>query len=234
MPITTVLFDLDGTLLPMDQKLFVKAYFGELAKKFVPLGYSSDELIKTIWHATDAMVANAGDKTNEQVFWEKFSEAYGRDMTELSPYFDGFYENEFQNVRTSCGFDPDAKAVIDRIKSAGYRVAIATNPIFPPEATESRVRWAGLDVKDFEFCTTFDNSHYAKPNPLYYSEILERMGISGDECLMVGNDLSEDTAAEKVGIGVFILTNNLIERKGFELSNYAHGGFAELLEYLNA
>ena len=34
--ITTVLFDLDGTLLPMDQDLFVKSYFGKLAEKMAP------------------------------------------------------------------------------------------------------------------------------------------------------------------------------------------------------
>lgn len=28
MAVTTVLFDLDGTLLPMDQEIFIKAYLG--------------------------------------------------------------------------------------------------------------------------------------------------------------------------------------------------------------
>lgn len=33
MGITTILFDLDGTLLPMDQDVFVGAYLKLLAKK---------------------------------------------------------------------------------------------------------------------------------------------------------------------------------------------------------
>ena len=37
--IKTVLFDLDGTLLPMDQDNFVKAYFKNLAIKLAPHGY---------------------------------------------------------------------------------------------------------------------------------------------------------------------------------------------------
>ena len=32
MAIQTVLFDLDGTLLPMDQNVFVKSYLGRIAK----------------------------------------------------------------------------------------------------------------------------------------------------------------------------------------------------------
>ena len=35
----TVLFDLDGTLLPMDQDRFVHAYMSELASYMLPYGY---------------------------------------------------------------------------------------------------------------------------------------------------------------------------------------------------
>ena len=35
--ITTVLFDLDGTLLPMDQDRFVQSYIGRMAKKLAPM-----------------------------------------------------------------------------------------------------------------------------------------------------------------------------------------------------
>ena len=37
MSITTVLFDLDGTLLPMDQEEFTKGYLNLLVQKFAPL-----------------------------------------------------------------------------------------------------------------------------------------------------------------------------------------------------
>ena len=39
MKIKAVLFDLDGTLLPMDQDVFIKAYFGGLVKALAPHGY---------------------------------------------------------------------------------------------------------------------------------------------------------------------------------------------------
>ena len=34
--VTAVLFDLDGTLLPMDQNAFIHTYFGALARKVAP------------------------------------------------------------------------------------------------------------------------------------------------------------------------------------------------------
>ena len=49
-----ILFDLDGTLLPMDQDVFVKYYFGLLAKRLAPLGYESEKLIQSIWGGTGA------------------------------------------------------------------------------------------------------------------------------------------------------------------------------------
>ena len=43
-----VLFDLDGTLLPMDQDAFVEGYFGLLARKMIPYGYEPEKLVKAI------------------------------------------------------------------------------------------------------------------------------------------------------------------------------------------
>ena len=45
MALTTVLFDLDGTLLPMDQEEFVRAYFHKMAGKLAPLGYEPEKLV---------------------------------------------------------------------------------------------------------------------------------------------------------------------------------------------
>ena len=72
MKITTVLFDLDGTLLPMDMNEFIKAYFGGLARRLAPLGYEPQKLVNSIWQGTAAMVKNDGKTTNEERFWQGF------------------------------------------------------------------------------------------------------------------------------------------------------------------
>lgn len=48
MSLRAVLFDLDGTLLPMDQDIFVGAYFKGLSAKLAPLGYDPKRLIDAI------------------------------------------------------------------------------------------------------------------------------------------------------------------------------------------
>ncbi len=233
MSIKAVLFDLDGTLLPMDQDIFVKAYFKGIAQKLAPYGYEPEDLIKNIWAGTAAMIKNRGPKTNEAVFWDLFAEIYGEKVREDEPYFEEFYRNEFNNVKAVCGYTPLSNEIIKRLKAQGIRVILATNPIFPAIATENRIRWAGLDVDDFELYTTYENCNNCKPNPEYYSDILKKAGLKAEECLMVGNDVSDDTPAAAVGMKVFLLTDCLINKKNEDISMYPQGGFKELNEYIN-
>ena len=46
MKLKAVLFDLDGTLLPMDLGKFLEAYFALLSKRLVPHGYDPIKLVK--------------------------------------------------------------------------------------------------------------------------------------------------------------------------------------------
>ena len=231
--ITTVLFDLDGTLLPMDQEVFVKDYFGRIAAKVAPAGYDPKQLIDTIWRGTAAMVKNTGGKTNEEAFWEYAVSVYGDKILRDKYLFDEFYEMEFDKIKAVCGYDPAAAQVIHSLKERGFRVALATNPIFPARATQWRIQWAGLRAEDFELYTTYENSTHSKPNPDYYRDVLTRLNVKPEECLMVGNDVGEDMVAEKLGMQVFLLTDCVINKANADISAYPHGGFAELKGFLN-
>lgn len=232
MSIQTILFDLDGTLLPMDQEQFVRAYFGRLAAKLAPHGYESEKLIKAIWSGTAAMVKNDGSKTNEAAFWDHFAGIYGERARNDEPIFAEFYHSDFQQVQQACGFNPRAAQTIAKLKEMGFTLALATNPIFPAIATESRMRWAGLDQNDFVHYTTYENSSFCKPNPDYYRDVLARIGAAPQDCLMVGNDVTEDMVAAELGMKVFLLTDCLINKQGKDISAYPHGSFDALLDYI--
>lgn len=226
--ITTVLFDLDGTLLPMDQDVFVKNYLSKLAVKMAPFGYEAELLFHAVWKGVDAMVRNDGKLLNEEVFWNEFVKIYGEEALKDKPVFEEFYRNEFQTVAADCGYTPKAKELIEKLKENGYRLVLATNPLFPAVATESRIRWAGLSPQDFEYYTTYENASYCKPNPLYYAEILEHIGVPAEECIMVGNDVDEDMVAKELGMQVFLLTDCLINRNKVDISTYPHGSLDEI------
>lgn len=232
MKITTVLFDLDGTLLPMDQNLFIKAYFGGLARRLAPHGYEPQKLIDSIWQGTAAMVKNDGTTTNEERFWQGFEAAYGKPARQDEEQFAAFYREDFDKAQSSCGYTPAAREVIDTVHACGLRTALATNPIFPAMATERRIAWAGLSTSDFELYTTYENSRFCKPNLDYYRDVMQKMGVCPEECLMVGNDVAEDMIAEQLGARVFLLTDCLLNSKGADISAYPQGGFRELIDFI--
>ncbi len=230
--IEMVLFDLDGTLLPMDQDVFIEKYMGLLAQKMAPYGYDPKHLVGAVWQGTEAMVKNTGEKTNEEVFWERFRDVFGPDVMKDLPLFEEFYASDFALTRTTCGFAPEAAGIIALLKEKGLRVALATNPLFPAIATVQRIRWAGLDPDDFELVTTYENSRHCKPNPDYYREVAQKLGVKPENCLMIGNDAREDMAAEKVGMKTFLLTDCLINKDDADLSRWPKGDFEALEAFL--
>lgn len=234
MSIRCILFDLDGTLLPMDQNVFLKAYFGGLAKKLAPHGFEPQQLFETIMKGTGAMICNDGSAKNEDRFWAVMRETYGDRIEEAVPYFEDFYAKDFDNVRRVCGYNPQAALTVRALKARGYTVALATQPAFPEMATHRRVCWAGLEAEEFALVTTFENSRFCKPNVGYYRDVANVLGVSPEECLMVGNDISDDMPAASIGMKVFLLTDCLIKKEGESVEDYPHGGFDELMTYVDA
>ena len=227
--IKAVLFDLDGTLLPMDEEYFKKIYFGEVYKKIAYLGYTLDELLKVIWYGTKAMIQNDGSQTNEELFWKKFIEVHPDRLEENKENFVDFYSNIFPTLGHTCGYQPLAKDFIKALKDKGYEVIIASNPIFPLVATKARIHWAGCNPDDFKYITAYENSRFSKPNLKYYEEVLEKTGYKPDEVIMVGNDVREDMIVNKLGIDSYLITDCLLNLDNEDINKYKHGSFEEIM-----
>lgn len=203
------LFDLDGTLLPMDQEVFVKFYMPMLAARFKDRGVPQEKLIGAVWNGVGSMVMNDGSRTNEDAFWDCFSRELSIERADVEDEVLDFYGNEFNRAIQSTRPDPAADRIIKYLKGKGKKIYLATNPIFPRCATLNRIRWAGLSAEDFEEITTYETCRYSKPNVGYYQEILDRQGLKAEECLMIGNDKREDLAAGKLGIRTYLVTECL-------------------------
>ena len=111
-----VLFDLDGTLLPMDQNEFVKYYMPLLAKRFVKYGMEPKALIGTIWKGVEAMVLNDGSTTNEDAFWKCFEKISGLSKAEVEQETLDFYANEFNEAIASTKPNPRADQVVKHVE----------------------------------------------------------------------------------------------------------------------
>jgi FMN phosphatase YigB (HAD superfamily) len=205
-----ILFDLDGTLLGLDNELFPSLYFKAMASKLLPW-YPKGEFIPIISTATDAMIAAKGDRG---LLCDVFREAYDRQspvpLATLEPVYDEFYRNEFEQVRTISRPLPLARSILERAADITPRVALATIPIFPRIAIDARLAWANLSDFPFALITSFENMHTSKPNPTYFLEIAHRLGVAPADCLMVGNDYRDDMAALEAGMETYMVLDDAL------------------------
>ena len=189
-----IMFDLDGTLLPMELEGFIKAYFGALAKELAPFGLTAEQLFKPFWAGTKAMMTNTTGKLNSDVFWEVFCSMSGLAREKVEPVCDAFYAAGFQAARAATAENPLAAEAVRAAREKADKVVLATNPLFPMAAQRTRLSWIGLTPEDFDLVTCYSTDHYCKPNPAYFDEICQRLALDPARCLMVGNDDREDMA----------------------------------------
>jgi FMN phosphatase YigB (HAD superfamily) len=227
-----ILFDLDGTLLPMDMDTFLKDYFHAVTRKFAHL-LQPEKLISDILQGTAAMVRNCDrGRTNREVFWADFAARVAIPAAVLEPMFTEFYDRDFPSLRQATQPNPLARPLIESLIRRGFQVAIATNPIFPERAIRERLCWLEIDDLPYALVTTYDNMHFCKPNPGYYREVLELLGAPPEECLMVGNDVEEDLAAGSLGIETWLVEDWLLNPKNLPIRADHRGSFADLAAYL--
>jgi len=233
--ITTVLFDLDGTLIRMDQDEFIRLYFVSILDKLGGLGFDTAIMKDALEGAVIATLRNDGKLSNEDRFWQVFDEISDGLSSSVRAEIESYYATEFGSViEATCEACPRTKEVLGLVNEKGLRPILATNPLFPMIATHGRIRLGGMSPEDFEYITAYENSSYCKPNPAYFTELLTKLGISPEECVMIGNDTRDDFSALALGIPVFVLTDGLINRDDIDLDLHPHGSFDELISYIKS
>lgn len=211
MQYKAIFFDLDGTLLPLEQSTFSRTYFGGLAKVLAPFGIGPEQAVAAVKTGLLQMQKNTGEQLNETVFWQAFSEVLGRPCDDCRNNCDTYYTTGFHDLRACTRENPQAKTVVELARKAAGKVVLATNPVFPMVAQTTRLSWLGLTQTDFDHITCYSNAHYCKPNPQYYLEICRLLGVEPRECLMVGNDELEDMhGASAAGLHCLLLTDCLL------------------------
>ena len=212
--INTVLFDLDGTLLPVDTDRLIEAYLGLLAQKFSSR-LESTEFIRALMKSTGKMMKNNDPgKLNRDVFMEDFIPRLGIPGDELEKMFSEFYEKDFPSLAVFASPRGESREAVLRVLERGGDVVIATNPVFPEQAIIERLKWTGVERSDCRFITSYENMHFCKPYLEYFREILDHIGKEPEECLVVGNDVDEDLVAAKLGMQTVLVKDYLINRGG--------------------
>lgn len=234
MKFKAILFDMDGTLVPMDTEEFTKGYFRLLFRKLSGHGLDPTQFAQQMWAGVSAMVQNDGSATNEEQFWKVFSRLTGKEKEAINADCLEFYENEFQQANQFTGENPLAAEAVKIAQRKADKVILATNPMFPMAGQKTRMGWVGLTPEDFDLVTSYEEERFCKPNPMYYTSICQRFGLNPADCLMIGNDAYEDMyAAEQAGLHCWLITDWMIPSRNHPW-NGSRGSFEETIEMLNA
>jgi FMN phosphatase YigB (HAD superfamily) len=231
----TILFDLDGTLLHFSQREFIEIYSMALGKVFAKMGMDPGLSMKAIWTGTKAMALNDGGRSNADRFWAAFAGELQLTDSALNTVIEacnGFYANEFDALRSLLRPNDIAKRLVHTMAEKGYTVVLATNPMFPYIAVDTRLGWAGLGLGDFALVTHYENCSYCKPNPGYFQEILTKIQKTPEQCLMAGNNPVEDMCAGALGLETWLVTDCLENETGMDITGFRQGSLGELEAYL--
>lgn len=229
--IDTILFDLDGTLLPMDFDQFMTQYFYHMGRHFD--GWIDPKtLAGAILESTEVMVKTNDGRSNSDIFMDHFATLIDGDIEAYKAHFEAYYETLFAHVQVSTRPSEEMKEAVDILTEKGYNLVVATNPLFPYRANVHRLSWAGFDPNQFLYMSSFEDNNYCKPHLEFYQEVLGKIEKKPSECMMVGNDVFDDLPAGKLGIKTYLIEDCLLNK--YNLPNTADhtGSYKDFLAFV--
>jgi len=204
--ISAILFDLDGTLLDNDVERFLPTYLKALGK-FMAVRIDPARLQDALMAGTKAMLDNTDPEvTLQQAFESVFFPRIGMERESLVPEFDRFYAERFPALKDLTRPMDMAFQAVELSFGLRWKVAVATNPLFPLAAIKQRLMWAGFDpeVASFDLVPSYESMHFAKPHPEFVAEVLGRIAAQPREAVFVGNDPAQDLEpARTLGLATF-------------------------------
>ena len=228
----TLLLDLDDTLLDTNLDAFMPAYFQALSQHLAKHSAPSTMLRALITGINRMNESEDPNRTLEEIFDADFYVQLGFSKHDLAHIIEEFYDDVFPTLAQHTRRRSDALPLIEWAYSRGYRIAIATDPLFPRKATYHRLRWAGFDPERFELISSFEHFHFTKTHPAYYAEVLGRLGWPEGPVLMVGNDPERDLIpAHRLGLKTFFVDGESGSSLGFETGR---GRLADLRPWLES
>ncbi|HLB00453.1 MAG TPA: HAD-IA family hydrolase [Bacteroidota bacterium] len=177
--ISTVIFDLDGTLADTSRLIF--ASFRHVARTYTGKLYTDREILALFGPTEEVAIANlvGGDRAEEAV--EEFHRFYAASHAELARGHEGIGE------------------ALSFLKSRGVLLALFTGKGKRTTlVTLARLGYSGF----FDLLVTGDDVKRHKPSADGIRKVLETWRLEPDEALMVGDSPADIIAAREAGMKV--------------------------------
>lgn len=185
-----VIFDLDGTLADTSGDLIAAA---NACFRGLGLGDLLDP-------ATDATTALRGGRAMLNL---GFSRVAGFAPEEVDRQYPILLEAYAQDIDTHTVLYPGAMDAVERLKSDGYVVGIATNK---PEGLAEQLM-SSLGVRDqFASLIGADTLPVRKPDPAHHFEAVRRAGGDPARSLLVGDTVTDRETSRNAGVPSVLVT----------------------------
>jgi HAD superfamily hydrolase (TIGR01549 family) len=207
--ITTILFDLDGTLRH-SRPSFTETFFS-LA---VQLGAADSEehcrratrWLHYYWAQSSELLADRQVYQDEEVFWTNHARLFiinlgclPEQAEKMAPELYRHYINEFQPEDY---IPPDVPETLQILKSAGYTLGIASNRSQP---FQEQLETLGLDSY-FECTVAAGEINSWKPDPVIFQHALHELGAEPGKTVYVGDNYYADViGAQRAGLQPILL-----------------------------
>ncbi len=187
-----LIFDLDGTLIDSSGDLALAV--NHMLTTLNLATYDLDTIHHWVGNGAETLVKRAlsGSTTIDTTL----EESYWREALEI---FLDFYA---KNLAVATVTYPNVPTTLKTLKERGYRLAILTNKPYP--FVEPILEALGLDDL-FELILGGDSLEKKKPDPMPLLHVCQKLGISTNESVMIGdskNDILAAKSANMDSIGV--------------------------------
>jgi len=186
---TTIVFDLDGTLVDTapDLLLTLNTVLGEEGRDWIDaphvrelVGRGARVMIEEGLKLTGA----PGNKAQIDDLFDRFVDLYARNIDHLSRPFDGVVE------------------ALDRFAGAGARLGVCTNK---REALSVDLLTKLDLIKYFPVVLGVDSLAVHKPDPAHLTQTIARLGGDETRAIMVGDSITDVKTAQAAGIPVIVV-----------------------------
>jgi FMN phosphatase YigB (HAD superfamily) len=196
----TLLVDLDNTLLRNENSVFIPALIEAFSNALSDL-INPSELPDTFLEGTRAMIDNdQPDLLLLEVLVDVLARRTGIETSLLKDRIYKFYADDYRTLKKLTEPLTGARGMMQEAVRRGYRIAIATNPLYPLNAIEQRLEWAGFSSEWFkpDLVASFEHLHFTKPAPAFLAELLAHMGWPEGEVIAIGDDPHNDIRPAQV------------------------------------
>ncbi len=210
MPVKLLIFDLDGTLVDT-----VEDITASLNYALQPYGLQTltvERTVKLVGEGLTKLVEKVLDDKSylKEPVLRRFLDHYSEHLTDCSVVY------------------PHIRETLEIL--AGYKKAVISNK---REFLSTRLLSELGLLKEFDVIVGSDTTAEKKPSPVPVIYVLNKLGVGGNEAVMVGDSTFDMEAGRKAGVSTVAVTYGYGERQQLMKADYIIDDFMELPHILD-